>query len=128
MILSMKPSRRGIALMTALLMVVVVAMLTRAIIALGPGTLTLVDARAYQAEARKAAESGVAYATTRLRENPRWRGDGGGGGKLPHLLRAGAARQRDRPHYWSRRSQESVPPQVQLPGRKAEAVTTSKIR
>lgn len=60
----------------ALLVVLLLGIIARAIIAVGPGYLAAVNQGEDLREARRAAEAGVAYARARLKENPGWRGDG----------------------------------------------------
>jgi len=60
----------------ALLVVLLLGIIARAIIAVGPGYLAAVNQGEDLREARRAAEAGLAYARARLKENPGWRGDG----------------------------------------------------
>ncbi|GMU54808.1 MAG: hypothetical protein AMXMBFR33_39540 [Candidatus Xenobia bacterium] len=66
---------RGIVLITAVVLSVVLVMFVGAAIALGPGNLMAGQAVLHQGHAQRAAESGLNYALTRLRADPLWRGD-----------------------------------------------------
>lgn len=70
--------RRGIVLVTVLLMSILIAMFIGAAILIGPRTLGLAGSQDGALTASAAAESGMQYAIMRIRENPDWRGDGGG--------------------------------------------------
>ncbi|MCA9794304.1 MAG: hypothetical protein KC910_21000 [Candidatus Eremiobacteraeota bacterium] len=59
-------------------MSLLIAMFVGAAASLNPGQLGLVRNEADYKAARGAARSGLAYAMTRLEENPNWRGDGNG--------------------------------------------------
>lgn len=76
--LSVLLNRRGIVVITALLLSVIVAMFIGAAIAVGPRTLGLQGTEAQKSAATLAAESGADYALMRLRENPSWCGNGSG--------------------------------------------------
>ncbi len=60
----------------ALLIVLLLGIVARAIIAVGPGYLAAVSQGEDLREARRAAEAGLAYARARIKDNPAWRGDG----------------------------------------------------
>lgn len=68
--------RRGIILIMALFIVLVMGMVGRAIVAGGPANLQMALQTARDLAARRACEAGVSYARLRLRENPDWKGDG----------------------------------------------------
>ena len=70
--------QKGIVLVTVLLMSILIAMFIGAAILIGPRTLGLAGSQDGALTASAAAESGMQYAIMRIRENPDWRGDGGG--------------------------------------------------
>jgi len=59
----------------SLFLVVVIGMIGRAVIMLGPGALAVSDSSITRAQAQRAAESGLEYASAKLRANPNWRGN-----------------------------------------------------
>ncbi len=67
--------RKGFVLLSVLLVMLVVGMLLRAAIYRMPLVTGAYRHASDQEEARRAAESGLEYALTRLRENPRWCGN-----------------------------------------------------
>lgn len=71
----MPRNKRGIVLVTVMVLVVLLAMLTRASIVLGPASLALSESSSEEEAARYAAEAGLSYARSRLLERPTWRGD-----------------------------------------------------
>ncbi|MEW6277231.1 MAG: hypothetical protein AB1758_01315 [Candidatus Eremiobacterota bacterium] len=68
-------ARRGIILITSIILAVITVMFVAAALALAPGGLAAGRAGVEQDHALRAAESGVQYALARLRQNPLWRGD-----------------------------------------------------
>lgn len=58
----------------SLFLVIVIGMIGRAVIMLGPGALAVSDSSITRAQAQRAAESGLEYAASKLRANPNWRG------------------------------------------------------
>ncbi|MFN8606380.1 MAG: hypothetical protein U0931_02535 [Vulcanimicrobiota bacterium] len=58
----------------SLLLVVIIGMIGRAVIMLGPGALAVSDSSITRSQAQRAAESGLEYASSKLRANPNWRG------------------------------------------------------
>lgn len=69
---------RGIVLVTVLFLTILISMFIGSAILVGPRTLGLADSEDGALTASAAAESGMQYAIMRIRENPNWRGDGGG--------------------------------------------------
>ncbi|GMU54803.1 MAG: hypothetical protein AMXMBFR33_39490 [Candidatus Xenobia bacterium] len=67
--------RRGILLITVIVLSVVMVMFVAASIALGPGNLAAGQQTLYQGQAQRAAESGISYALSQVRQNPAWRGN-----------------------------------------------------
>ncbi|MEW6282117.1 MAG: hypothetical protein AB1758_26160, partial [Candidatus Eremiobacterota bacterium] len=67
--------RRGIVLVTSLVIAIVTVMFVGAALALGPGALGAGSAGHQQADAQRAAESGVQYALSQIKQTPTWRGD-----------------------------------------------------
>lgn len=61
-----------------LFLVLVIGMVGRAIMLLGPGALALSQNSAAHLQAQRAAQSGLQYATAKLRDKPSWRGDDDG--------------------------------------------------
>ena len=76
--MGVKVRQKGIVLVTVLLMSILIAMFIGAAILIGPRTLGLAGSQDGALTASAAAESGMQYAIMRIRENPDWRGDGGG--------------------------------------------------
>ncbi|MEW6282318.1 MAG: hypothetical protein AB1758_27170 [Candidatus Eremiobacterota bacterium] len=74
----MGTTHRGIALLTALFIALVVGIIARAVIAFGPGALAASRNLTHHQAASQAAEAGLEYALARLQENPLWRGEGTG--------------------------------------------------
>jgi hypothetical protein len=68
----------GIVLVTVLFLSILIAMFIGAAILVGPRTLGLAGSQDGDLTAAAAAESGMQYAIMRIRENPDWRGEGGG--------------------------------------------------
>ena len=68
-------SHRGIALITTLLISVVAIMFVLAALSLGPGGLKAGQSSFLHSQAEMAAESGISYALSQLRNDPTWRGD-----------------------------------------------------
>lgn len=65
---------KGIILITSIVLVVVMVMFLGAALALGPTNLAAGQATLYQGQAQRAAESGVQYALSQLRQDPTWVG------------------------------------------------------
>jgi len=76
--MGVKVRQKGIVLVTVLLMSILIAMFIGAAILIGPRTLGLAGSQDGALTGSAAAESGMQYAIMRVRENPDWRGDGGG--------------------------------------------------
>lgn len=76
--MGVKVRQKGIVLVTVLLMSILIAMFIGAAILIGPRTLGLAGSQDGALTASAAADSGMQYAIMRVRENPDWRGDGGG--------------------------------------------------
>lgn len=75
---TMRRSQRGIFLVTALIMLVLVAMFVGAALLLGQGGASSQALSYDNQQAELAAFSGIQYCTARLVDNPGWRGDGDG--------------------------------------------------
>ena len=73
--MKLRVGQQGSILLMSLFLVLVIGMVGRAVILLGPGALALSDSSLSRAQARRAAESGLEYATAKLRDRPTWRGD-----------------------------------------------------
>ncbi len=67
---------RGIALISSLFFVLIIAMIVRGILALNPANLRLADSAYDDLLARRAAEAGEAYARARLNEDTAWKAGG----------------------------------------------------
>ncbi len=67
--------QRGIVLLVAIVLSVILAMFVGAALSLGSGGLALGQSSIYQAQAQQAAESGISYAIAQLRADPTWRGN-----------------------------------------------------
>ena len=76
--LRVKQRKVGIVLVTVLLLSILISMFIGAAILVGPRTLGLAGSQDGDLTAAAAADSGMQYAVMRIRENPDWRGDGGG--------------------------------------------------
>ncbi|MEW6283151.1 MAG: hypothetical protein AB1758_31355, partial [Candidatus Eremiobacterota bacterium] len=70
--------RHGMVLLTAILFLLVLGLLARAIVSVGPVRMRLAQQAYYDLSAGKAAEAGACYARARIRERADWRGDGNG--------------------------------------------------
>ena len=73
-----KQVEKGIVLLSAFFLTLVVLMFIGAAVLVGPRTLGLAGAEDREFQAAQAAQSGIEYALSRLRENPLWRGEGVG--------------------------------------------------
>jgi hypothetical protein len=65
----------GVVLISALLLVVLVGLIGRAIVVLGPSAMSLSNNSHLRVLAQEAADSGLNYATSMLRANPEWKGN-----------------------------------------------------
>ncbi len=70
--------RRGIILMVAMFFVLVMGIIARAVVAVGPASLFMANQAYSDLNARRVAEAGLSYARARLREDANWRGNGTG--------------------------------------------------
>ncbi|MEW6280905.1 MAG: hypothetical protein AB1758_19980, partial [Candidatus Eremiobacterota bacterium] len=71
----LKSLRRGIVLITSIVLAVVMIMFVSAAISLGPGNLASGQLAVQQAHAQRAAQSGIDYCLARMRLDPAWKGD-----------------------------------------------------
>lgn len=67
--------KRGIALITVMFVVLLVAMISRATIVNGPSMALKAERARIKSLARRAAEAGASYARVQIRENRDWKGD-----------------------------------------------------
>ncbi|MCA9790428.1 MAG: hypothetical protein KC910_01480 [Candidatus Eremiobacteraeota bacterium] len=73
--MSKKWDRRGVLLVTVMFFILVVGMLARAILIVGPGMARIGGQAQDELLAQRAAEAGATYARTQLRGNVDWKGD-----------------------------------------------------
>ncbi|MEW6281912.1 MAG: hypothetical protein AB1758_25120, partial [Candidatus Eremiobacterota bacterium] len=73
--MSLSDTKRGIVLVTSLVLLVVALMFIGATLALGPANLGMGLSSLNDSHAARAAESGLQYALARLKASPSWRGD-----------------------------------------------------